>query len=205
MSARLFRSFSMEIMKLASDIPDDAAIRELLAFRRGEEYLPGGELQKNAVSSLTALQIGSGSPLSKSVHSKGPEKYQEGRDWAITGLKGATGGVGTLGLYNTLRHGPDTKLTLKGGRGAAAIGAGVALGDRILRRHAEKKHKALEKHAGIVSPSPERTVKTPSAMLRSAQQTGAIRSQAPKMVGRVFNGAVRLGKGFRVPTRLGVR
>lgn len=34
-------------MKLAAGVPD-AGARELLAFRQGEEYLPGGRLESNA-------------------------------------------------------------------------------------------------------------------------------------------------------------
>ena len=160
MTTRSYRAFSTELLKIATEVAD-AEIRKLLAERRGEEYLPGGQLPSNTqaeaqympkfgFSSMTATQFGATSPIGV-ANKRNPGKYQESRDLAYTGLKGAMGGVGASGLGHALagvKEMPTRRL-----RAAAGIGTGIALADHAIRHHEAKKQlKHQEKQAGIVSP-----------------------------------------------------
>lgn len=208
MQIRQFRSFSIELMKFASGLPDDAGMRAALAESHGDEdYLPGGELssngtasellQKLSFSSIAATQVGSSAmPLNKNVNVKGSDSYQDKRDWAITGLKGATGGVGATGLAHSLRN-AEHKLTTKQVRHGAAIGASLALGDRLLRHHAAKKHEHVKQ--AFVQPSLQRKSESPGSVLRAEQETGSIHAGTPKMIGNAPH-PVRLGTHkFQMP------
>jgi hypothetical protein len=108
---RQLRAFSVEMMKLAADV-QDADIRDLLAFRRGEEYLPGGQLESNTEeeerhqSKLAdfdpKMGLAAGS-FDLRARKKKHNDYQKARDYTTTGLKGGLTGLGVLGAINTMR------------------------------------------------------------------------------------------------------
>lgn len=183
MTTRTYRSFSSEMMKIASGVKD-ADIQALIAARKGEEYLAGGRLTTNSkiddhlppsqekqasFPSMAALQLGAAtSPLDKTKNKK-PGSYQEGRDWAVTGLKGATGGASAVGLYRGLK-GRQT-MTARHLRLGATLGAAAALGDRAYR-HSNDKEKAAE-----VNPTPGASFGSPAKALADGQQTGRFQAQ----------------------------
>jgi len=207
MNTRFFRSFSTELMKIASGIPDDAGIRELLADREGEEYLPGGELPSNEPGSAMLQKLGGPFALAAGAHdlhakTKIDSPYQGTRDHAVAAGKGALTGAAAMGLVDKLSKTPF--VGHKHYRAAAAIGAGGMLADRVFRHHRAEHDSHKDKTAGIVSPSAEHVVKSPAGVLHAAQQTGSVRGK-PRMVGKASK-AIRIGtRKFQMPTRLGVR
>ena len=137
---RIIRSFSVELMKIAADIKD-SDIRNLLAERRGEEYLEGGRLPSNADKPAFPKAATSGgytAPVGLSAsgsydlkaNKKKSNLYQKVRDYSTTALKGGLTGLGVLGASNAMRGrfgspaaGTETLRAMRQARRAATIGA----------------------------------------------------------------------------------
>lgn len=203
---RQLRSFSTELMKLAAGVPD-AGIRELLAFRRGEEFLPGGQLESNTeeearhqakfaspgldFGSMGRLGLASGS-FDLPARKKKDNAYQKVRDYAVTGMKGGLSGLGVMGAINTMR-GKKGLNSMMAARRAAAGGASLALLDRAYR------HDDLPKTANIgtigVHPTPS-GLRSPGAQLSQARETGLFRGVNHAAEGREPH-SLQIGQKFR--------
>lgn len=211
MSLRQLRSFSVEMMKLAADI-QDADIRSLLAFRRGEEYLEGGKLPANTALEdeelhLTKMgnfdsRIGLAASDSYDLRSKTKKdnKYQKARDYATSGAKGGLTALGILGAVNAMRGRfgspqglSETRKAMKNARRAAAVGASAAVVDRAYR-HNELPEVA--KLANIVNPTPN-AFRSPAAQLSQARATGSFKNVIRSSEGRQPH-SLQIGKKFRV-------
>ena len=184
-----YRSFSTELMKIASGLLD-SDIRRLLAERAGdEEYLEGGELPANAPPMEKNAFLDYVPPSTYNVRGKKPtgegEPYEVGSSFASSALKGGMTGGGVYALQNNLRHGFGKgfreHMTRKGLATVMALGAGIAAGDRALRRQAAKQKKKKqqepkhEKHAALSSDGT--SFYTPGAKLR----------KGPVQIGRKFS------------------
>lgn len=212
MKTLFYRAFATELIKIATET-SDGEIRKLLAERRGDEYLSGGKLPSDpeedpkymppklgAFSSMMATQLGASNPLG-TAHKRKPGKYQEGRDWALTGLKGATGGVAAGGLAHALAG--VKEMPLKRLRTMATVGTGVALGDRMIRyKEEKKKQKGPEKTAGIVNPTAG-PFRSAGNALASARKTGGFKSRVVHKLGKPPK-VVQLGRKFQMPATPGV-
>lgn len=219
MKTRLFRSFSVELQKIATGVGADADIRKTLAEREGEEYLEGGLLPENSDDLYFPTNDGDNEGLYKhasfgvgiaSMDFKAKKKdegpYQHVRDWGWRGLQGAAAGSGITKLVKDMK---GKTMHAKDYRHGAAVGAGVALGDRLWRHRKElqediskKMHRRRGKTkeaAGVVSPSPERVVKSPAARLAASSKTGKFRKGVH--MGKPPRG-LRIGKKFRLPGAL---
>jgi len=196
---RQLRSFSTEMMKLAAGVPD-AGIRELLAFRRGEEYLPGGRLESNTVEeSPNHEKFGSGmfdpkmglasGDFDHHARKKKDNAYQKGRDYAASGMKGGLTGLGVAGAVNAMRKKPFLPTAMKARR-AAGLGASVALLDRAYR------HDDLPKTAGVVR-STASGLRSPAAQLSQASATGGFKSVVRSTEGRAPL-SLQSGQKFRI-------
>lgn len=194
MLARQLRSFSAELMKLATGVVD-ADIRKLLAMRKGEEFLPGGELQANTTTPHEKLAANSAlmtSMINFKANKKDDTPYQAARDWGWTGVRGATAGAGLTKLVKDMK---GQHMAPHHYRKGVAIGTSVALGDRLWRhRHELGKHP--EKTA-TVQPNPGSSFKSPATALHTGQETGQFHAKsvhhmaAPK--------PLQIGKKFRLP------
>lgn len=202
MDVRTYRAFSGELMKIASDV-QDADIRALLADRRGEEYLRGGELDSEIVRAQDTQDNLRGMHKKSSrlflasdsynlrARKKKPGKYQEARDYAATGLKGALTGAGIVELGRKLGVGGAPMV--KHYRAAAGIGAAATLADRAYRHvHGEP----VQKQAGAVE-SLSQGFRSPAVSLHRAQQTGKTLNILHK--GSAGKPAGLMGKNFRLP------
>lgn len=79
--------------------------------------------------------------------------YETGSNFASTALKGGMTGAGAATLGHTLMRGHEAKIAPKHLGAAVAIGGGVALADRALRRHAVMK--ANKQKTAMFSPARE--------------------------------------------------
>lgn len=210
MSLRQLRSFSVEMMKLAADI-QDADIRSLLAFRRGEEYLEGGKLPANTALEdvelhLTKMgldsRIGLAASNSYDLHAKTKKdnSYQKTRDYATSGIKGGLTALGLLGATNAMRgrFGPPknlsaTRKAMNNARRVAAVGAAAAVVDRAYR-HDELPEVA--KLANIVRPTPN-AFRSPAAQLAQSRATGSFKNVIRSTEGRQPH-SLQIGNKFRV-------
>jgi len=202
---RQLRSFSVEMMKLAADV-QDAGIRELLAYRRGEEYLPGGQLSSNTATEAphqAKMAAGFDSRMGLAADSfdlsskkKKNNAYQTVRDYAATGMKGALTGLGVMGATNAMRGrfgSPQTaheiRKAMHNARKAAVVGGGLAVGDRAYR------HDDLPKTAGVVRATAS-GLRSPAAQLSQASATGALKNVVHSAEGRRPR-SLQIGKKFR--------
>lgn len=192
---RQIRAFSVELMKLAAGIPD-AGIQELLAFRRGEEYLPGGKLESNTAEEVVhqdkmafdpKMGLAAGS-FDHHAKKKKDNAYQKGRDYAASGMKGGLTGMGVAGALNALRRKPFLPTTAKA-RKAAVLGASVAMMDRAYR------HDDLPKTANIVNATAS-GLRSPAAQLSQARATGGFRNVVRSTAGRNPQ-SLQMGKKFQ--------
>jgi len=194
MSLLFYRSFATELMKIAADL-FDSDIRRLLAERAGDlDYLEGGELPSNAPpieknSSYTSFVH----PSTYNVRGKKPtgegSPYETASNFSSSALKGGMTGGSIYALQHTLRHGFDVgaKTMTRGGLGKSlGIGSAVAVGDRLIRRHAVKKRNEHEKKASLVSAKPSADFRTPALSLKRTGQIGKAR-------------AFHFGNKFRLP------
>ena len=210
MSLRQLRSFTAEMMKLAADI-QDADIRGLLAFRRGEEYLEGGKLPANTALEESELHLtkaaydsGIGLAASGSYDMKSKTKednaYQKARDYSASGVKGGLTGLGLLGAVNAMRGRfgspqgiSEVRKAMKNARRAASVGASAAVVDRAYR-HDELPEVA--KIANFVNPTPN-AFRSPAAQLSQARATGSFKNVVRSSEGRQPH-SLQMGKKFRV-------
>lgn len=203
---RTIRSFSVELMKLASGI-QDADIQKLLAERRGEEYLPGGRLFTNVDEESTILPkmagfTGAGVAASGNYDLKAKTKkdnaYQKGRDYAGTAIKGGLTGLGLLGAHNAMHGrfgtpaaGAATLQAARKARKAALVGSSVAVADRAYR------HDELSKQSSVVA-NPNSSFRSPAAQLSTSGQTGSFHAGAVHAVGKAPK-SFQIGNKFRLP------
>jgi hypothetical protein len=118
--------------------------------------------------------------------------YETASNFAATGLKGGMTGAGAATLAHTLRHGHDMKMAPRHLGTAVAVGGGIALADRALRRHAVLKQQRTQKIAMLNSES-----FTPARQLHSTQERGTFEN-------KLHHGAVKptagiVGRNFRLP------
>jgi hypothetical protein len=211
-SLRQLRSFSAEMMKIAADV-QDPGIQELLAFRRGEEYLPGGQLPSNtALEEYYQPKMAAGfdsriglatDAFDLKARKKKHNQYQTVRDYATTGMKGGLTGIGLLGAANALRgrfgspQGPvETFKAMRNVRRAAGAGVGVALLDRAYRHDDLPDIQGKDKTAGIVRPTAN-GLRSPAAQLSQAQATGSFKNVIRSTEGRAPH-SLQTGKKFRL-------
>jgi hypothetical protein len=207
MSLFQYRAFATELMKIATEL-QDPDIRALMAQRKGEEYLKGGQLPTNAdaegqdsryVPELQKKAFGIGyeagalPPDDYMVRGKlkKPGMYQDVRDTAVAGMKGALTGAGVTGLYHGLRGRMNTLPTgqLQAGAG---IGAGLALADRMYRHHQQKRQLQEEavKQANL-------STFTPARALDTGHKVGSFENKVH--VGAPAQPAGLMGKAGRLP------
>jgi hypothetical protein len=207
---RQLRAFSVEMMKLAADV-QDADIRDLLAFRRGEEYLPGGQLESNTEeeerhqSKLAdfdpKMGLAAGS-FDLRARKKKHNDYQKARDYTTTGLKGGLTGLGVLGAINTMRGrfgspsgAYEVRKAMSTARKAFGVGAGAAVADRAYR-HDELPKTAADIGALGVRPSTG-NLKSPGTQLSQARATGLFRNVNHASEG-LKPRSLKIGSKFRV-------
>jgi hypothetical protein len=201
MDLRFYRSFSAELQKIAASV-DDAGIRALLADRRGEEYLQGGELPVNE-SVPGERTVPAGVPIAKvaaglgyGLHNydlkakkKGPTGYQKARDYAVSGVKGALTGGAVLALAHNMRGGQATDIAAKSLRRAAGVGAGASLADRAFR------HEELKKVA-VVTSQPSAPFRSPADALDRSSNVGQFENKVHQSTAKP---AGLIGNKFRIP------
>lgn len=202
MDARLFYSFSTELLKIATGIktPLDADLRELTADRRGDEkYLPGGQLPTNALEdegatpyplSKTADQDSGAINIASGVYDfpakkKKKNTFQKVRDYSAAGGKGAFVGIGGLEAARKLMgqfEKPEGAVAKKMGRRfqlAAGLGASASMLERAYRyNHLPKVTSSSEKKA-MIAPNAGRTLGTPARSLAASRRVGTLRAASP--------------------------
>ncbi len=114
--------------------------------------------------------------------------YETASNFAATGLKGGMTGAGAATLAHTLRHGHELKMAPGHLGMAVAGGAGIALADRALRRHAIIKQQKMHKMAMLGSQT-----FTPARALQTSQQQGHFENKLHRGVVTPMPGMV--GKG----------
>lgn len=208
MNLLTYRAFSTELLKIANEL-GDADIRALLADRKGDEYLKGGELPTNkTVPGERPVPAGDGgatkianyamaAPGLLRAHKKEEGGYQTVRDTGLKTLGGAAGGAGAVKLVHDMMgksHSPH------GIRMGAGIGAGIALADKAFRHRAEIKNSVKRKpkvKLSFVQQNAAAPFHSPADSLASAQTVG-------KFQNRVHQSAAKtpglLGKSFRALT-----
>jgi hypothetical protein len=197
-------------MKIAADIKD-SDIRKLLAERKGQEYLDGGQLPSNQEEALylpkmaaggysapAGLYASTGDNYDLKAHKKKPNTYQKLRDYGTTGMKGALTGLGVLGASNAMRgrfgspSGPlEAMRAAKQARRAATIGGSAAIIDRAYR------HDELSKQA-MVNANPSTPFTSPRQELSTGQETGKFESRVIHDYGKAPK-TVQIGRKFRIP------
>ncbi len=202
---RTIRSFTVELIKIASNIKD-SDVRKLLVERRGQEYLEGGRLSTNSFDEAPPLVkmsnagysgIASGAYNLK-ANTKKDNSYQKARDYAVTGVKGGLTGLAILGASNAMRGrfgGPSTRAetmkAMRQARRAATIGSSAAVLDRAYR------HDDIHKHA-MVNPGLNKSFRGPEEELARGTETGKFESGVIHDYGRPAR-TVQIGKKFRIP------
>lgn len=265
MSLLGYRAFATELLKIATEVRD-ADIRAMIAYGKGQEYLPGGELKTNtevetnfkpklAVSAqwlkghlvrgaakATDQRLGSFTSKMKTLSSeskhlpiraqaslsaaygkstlnnrrmaahfpkteknasfmgytpastyafrgKAPtgksSPYETASNFAATGLKGGMTGAGVATLGHTLMHGHEARIMPKNLGKAVAIGGGVALADRALRRHAVMKQNRMAKTAMLGS-----NTFSPGRALQTSQQQGHFENKLHRGVVKSMPGMI---------------
>lgn len=176
------------MMKLATGTPD-AGIQELLAYRRGEEYLPGGLLESNTAEEAPhqakmafdpKMGLAAGSYDLK-ARKKKSNTYQSARDYATTGLKGGLTGLGVMGALNTMRgrfgapqNISEVRKAVRNAKTFAGIGATAAVADRAYR-HDEFASKTADIGALAVN-AKAGPLRSPGAQLSQARATALFRN-----------------------------
>jgi hypothetical protein len=206
MKTRFFRSFSSELSKIAADIVD-SDIRKLLAERRGEEYLEGGELPDNEqhfyvpVMGGGAVKTAAMGTMTDTYNLRAKKKedsdYQRLRDTSWRGAQGAAVGAGLTKLHKDM-HG--RQMMAKHYRKGALLGMGAAVADKAYRHRQGLKEDIRNrlpsrktKEAGIVRPNATRAFRSPASALSAGQKTGGFESKTNKFPGKPAR-VVRLGK-----------
>jgi len=190
-----YRAFTAELIKIATEV-QDADIRAMMAEAKGKEYLPGGQIRSNAEvetnfkPKLAMGFMGYTPPSAYNWLGKKPTAtgtpYETASNFASAALKGGMTGAGAATLAHTLHHGHDFKIPPKHLGKAVALGSGVALADRALRRRAVIKQQKM-KTAMLGS-----STFTPARALQTGQQQGHFENKLhrgvvksmPGMIGR---------------------
>ncbi len=206
MSLRMYRAFSTELLKIANDL-GDADIRALLAERRGEEYLKGGELDTKVQNDERDMPLTSNlgktanmamlAPGYLHAHKKDDSSYQTVRDTGVKALGGAAGGAGAVKLFHDMAGKAPTPHKYRVGAG---IGAGMALADKAFRYRQEIGAKVRRKpktKTAFVQQNPNAGFKSPAEELAGTSEVG-------KFKNRIHQSAAKtpglLGKSFRTHT-----
>jgi hypothetical protein len=176
------------MMKLAAGVPD-AGIQELLAYRRGEEYLTGGQLESNTAEEAVyqakmafdpKMGLAAGNYDLKAKTKKKDSTYQKVRDYGATGLKGGLTGLGVMGALNTMRgrfgspgNMSEVRRAMGKARAFAGVGASAAVADRAYRH--DEFPKTADIGALVVNATPG-PFRSPGAQLSQARATGLFRN-----------------------------
>jgi hypothetical protein len=203
MNLRAYRAFSTELLKIANDL-GDAKIRALLADRRGEEYLKGGELdsdpendERPAIANIRkTANIAALAPSFLRAHKKDDSAYQTVRDTSVKALGGAAGGAGAVKLFHDMAGKAPTPRAFRLGAGA---GVGLALADKAYRYRQEIGDKVRRKpkpktKTAFVQQQPGTTFRSPAESLSSASQVGKFQNRVHQSAAKVPG---ILGKAFR--------
>lgn len=206
-----YRAFSTELTKISAGL-GDAETRALLAERRGDEYLKGGELKTNeTVPGERPIPAGDGlaakiaanltmtmtSPRLLKAKKKENSPYQTVRDTGLKALGGAAMGAGTLRLLKDM--GGKT-MTPHNYRVGAGVGAGLALMDKAYRHRQEIKDtvRRPKTKTAFVQQNTNASFKSPADSLASVSNVGKFQGT------RVHQSAAKvpglLGKSFRIHT-----
>jgi len=154
------------------------------------------ELDKTASQILVPVDV-----IDLKARKKKPGKYQDARDYTMTGLKGALIGGSATKLVEKLRGnwGKAAKAVAKSGKvpeigpkgylAAATLGAGAAMADRYYRHREAKKQGLIKAAFG----------KTPGERLQQNRQTGSFRDEHIHTGVRPPAAAGTFGKSGRLP------
>lgn len=187
-----YRAFSTELLKIATEVRD-ADIRAMIAEGKGKEYLNGGALRTNSESETNfkpkiANFMGYTPPGTYNFRGKKPtgksSPYETASNFAATGLKGAMTGAGAGTLLHSLK-GHEFRLPPQHLGRWVAGGAGIALADRALRRHAVMKQ--MQKQAMF----------TPARQLHATQSKGSFENKVHNTPLKATVPAI--GRDFRLP------
>lgn len=196
MEFQTFMAFASELTKVAAETLDPD-IRRLLAERLGEEYLEGGKIPETETLPKFANMLANNALglANFKAKKKDDSTYQHVRDWGWRGVQGAAAGAGLTQLAKNIRGGSRAQMHSGDYRRGAAIGAGVAIGDRLWRHRKEK----AEKQA-MVNANPGASFRSPANELAESGKTGLFKSKV------IHTGAVskplQLGKKFPMPGAL---
>ncbi len=222
MEFQTFMAFASELTKVAAETLDPD-IRRLLAERLGEEYLEGGKIPETETLPKFANMLANNAlGLSNfKAKKKDDSTYQHVRDWGWRGVQGAAAGAGLTQLAKNIRGGSRAQMHSGDYRRGAAIGAGVAIGDRLWRHRKEKAEKqsaapkrvfvdfkdafdrqraAESSKTAMVNANPGASFRSPANELAESGKTGLFKSKV------IHTGAVskplQLGKKFPMPGAL---
>jgi hypothetical protein len=197
-----YRAFATELTKIAAGL-GDADVRALMAERRGEEYLKGGELPSTRQTEETITPVTMSpklanyammSPALLRARKKDDHAaYNTVRDTGLKTLGGAAGGAGALKLFKDMSGRTPAP---KHYRMAAGIGAGVALADKAFRHRQEiatsVRRKPKEKIA-FVEETPSSPFHSPADALAKNQTVGKFQpvvhqsaAKVPGLLGKTF-------------------
>jgi hypothetical protein len=116
--------------------------------------------------------------------------YETGSNFAATALKGGMTAAGAATLAHTLRHGHDLRISPKHLGASVAVGSGIALADRALRRRS-----VLKEQAKLAMLSSEKF--TPARQLQSNQARGSFENKVHHEAVKPTAGII--GRNFRLP------
>jgi hypothetical protein len=195
-----FRSFSTELIKIATEALD-ADIRANVSEAKGKEYLYGGQLRTNTeietnfkpklAGFMAFTPVGTYNVLGNKKREAQPSSsYERLSGTAGTALRGGMTGAGVATLGHALLRGHEAKLAPGSLGKAVAIGGGIAIADRALRRRAVKKQ--LEKAANLA------TSFSPARQLHANQDRGRFENKVHNTPLKAQAGLI--GKDFRLPT-----
>jgi hypothetical protein len=205
MNLLTYRAFSTELLKIANDL-GDADVRSLLAERKGEEYLKGGELPTNKIvpgdrpvpagdgAATKIANYALAAPSMLKAHKKEQGPYQTVRDTGLKALGGAAAGAGSMRLFHDMmgRHPTPHKY-----RVSAGIGAGIALVDKAFRHRQDIKDTVRRKpkqKLAFVQQNTASTFRSPGDALASAQTVGKFQNRVHQSAAKVPG---LLGKSMR--------
>lgn len=192
-----YRAFATELLKIATEVRDPD-IRAMIAESHGKEYLNGGALRCNseaetnfkpklAANFMAFTPVGTYNVRGKAPTAQG-SGYETASNFAGTALRGGMTGAGVSTLAHALHGGHDFRPSSRVLGASVGVGAGVALADRALRRHAMKKQLSrMAKTANF----------TPARQLHATQSRGDFENKVHHTPLKPMAAAV--GRDFRLP------
>lgn len=165
-----------------------------LAAEYGKRMLTNRKIESHF--SKTAGFMGYTPPSAYNWRGKKPTgqgtAYETGSNFASTALKGGMTGAGAATLAHTLRHGHDLKIAPRHLGAAVALGGGVALADRAMRRNSVIKQQQMRKTAMLNSET-----FTPARQLHASQERGTFENKLHHAAVKPTAGII--GRNFRLP------